>query len=194
VPPALLVDYGEVISLPQPQQTLARMAELAGLDVPAFVERYWEHRPAYDRGLDARGYWSRVMGTELSDDATVRRLIELDMDSWSELNGDTLEILREVHSRGIELSLLSNAPHELADLLTGHPALERFEHLLFSARLGVMKPDPAVFAAALQTISRKPDQVLFIDDRPVNVEGARAAGLHALLFTSAAELRRALLG
>jgi HAD superfamily hydrolase (TIGR01509 family) len=56
-----------------------------------------------------------------------------------------------------------------------------------------MKPDPAVFEAALDTISRKPDQVLFIDDRPVNVEGARAAGLHALLFTSAAELRRALL-
>jgi putative hydrolase of the HAD superfamily len=189
----LLVDYGEVISLPQPQDTLTRMAELTGLEMPVFVERYWEHRPAYDCGLGARAYWSKVIGDELSDDGSLRELIKLDMHSWSELNDETLEILTELHRRGTSLSLLSNAPHELADMLTGHPALERFDHLVFSARLGVMKPDPAVFRAALETMSRDPDQVLFIDDRPVNVDGARAAGLHALLFTSADELRRALL-
>jgi putative hydrolase of the HAD superfamily len=169
------------------------MAALTGLDVPVFVERYWEHRPAYDRGLDARAYWSMVIGDQFGDDGVLGELISLDLESWSELNKDTLDILAELHRRGTSLSLLSNAPHELADMLTGHPVLEPFDHLLFSARLGVMKPDPAVFAAALQTMSRPPDEVLFIDDRPVNVEGARAAGLHALLFTSADELRTALL-
>ncbi len=40
-----------------------------------------------------------------------------------------------------------------------------FEHLLFSARLGVAKPDPAAFAAALDVIGEPASEVVFIDDR-----------------------------
>lgn len=191
--PALLVDYGEVISQPQPHETLAQMAALVRLDVPTFVERYWEHRPPYDRGLDVRSYWSAVAGGELANGAVLDQLRRLDIESWMELNAETLEILAEARRRGASLSLLSNAPHELADVLTDHPALKIFDHLLFSSRMGVVKPDPAVFRAALQTLAREPDQVLFIDDRVSNVEAARAAGLRAIRFTSAAALRTELL-
>jgi putative hydrolase of the HAD superfamily len=183
-----------VISHPQPEPTLARMAALLRLELPTFIERYWEHRPAYDSGLDVREYWSAVAGGPVQNGEALDQLIRLDVESWSELNPDTLEILAEVHRRGSSLSLLSNAPHELADALEHHPALRDFEHLLFSARLGVVKPDAAVFEAALQTMGRRADEVLFIDDRSANVEGARAAGLHALRFTSAEEMRRELLG
>jgi putative hydrolase of the HAD superfamily len=189
VPLALLVDYGEVICEPQPHDTLAQMAALVRLDVPTFVERYWKHRPAYDRGLHVRAYWSAVAGREPINGGMLDELIRLDLDSWSELNDETLEILAEAHRCGASLSLLSNAPHELADLLTDHPALAIFDHLMFSSRLGLVKPDPAVFEAALKVLSREPEQVLFIDDREANVEGARAAGLRAVRFTSPAALR-----
>jgi putative hydrolase of the HAD superfamily len=194
LPPALLVDYGEVISRPQPARCLAQMAALLELDPPTFIERYWEHRLAYDSGLDARSYWSAVAAHAVENGAVLEQLVDLDIASWSDLNGDTLEVLAEVHRRGSSLTLLSNAPHELADALDHQPALRDFDRLLFSARLGVTKPDAAVFRAALETMSRDGDEVLFIDDRPANVEGARAAGLHALLFTSAETMRRDLLG
>ena len=169
------------------------MAALVGLDVSTFIERYWEHRPAYDRGLDVRAYWSAVAADELTNSGTLDQLIRLDLESWSLLNAETLEILAEAHRRGASLSLLSNAPHELADVLIDHPALRIFDHLLFSSRLGLVKPDPAAFRAAVEALSRKPSEVLFIDDRAANVEGARAAGLRALLFTSARALRAELL-
>jgi putative hydrolase of the HAD superfamily len=194
VQPALLVDYGEVISRPQPQRTLAQMAAQLRLELPTFLERYWEHREAYDRGLDVHEYWSAVAGGPVADGKTLDRLVQLDLESWSELNPETLEVLTEVHRRGRSLTLLSNAPHELADALEHHPALRDFDQLLFSARLGVIKPEAAVFRIALETMGREADEVLFIDDRPANVEGARAAGLHALLFTSAKTMRRELLG
>jgi putative hydrolase of the HAD superfamily len=170
------------------------MAALLQLEPSTFTERYWEHRPVYDGGLDARSYWSAVAGGPVENGQVLDRLIRLDVESWSELNPDSLEILAEVHRRGSSLTLLSNAPHELADALDHHPALGIFDHLLFSARLGIVKPDAAVFRAALETIGRDAGEVLFIDDRAANVEGARAAGLHVLLFTSAQEMRRALLG
>jgi putative hydrolase of the HAD superfamily len=119
----------------------------------------------------------------------LERLIGLDMSSWSHLNGETLGLLADAHRRGHSLSLLSNAPHELAEALTDHPALACFDHLIFSARIGAVKPEPAAFAAAVRQLSRRPQEILFIDDRPANVQGAIDAGLRAVRFTSAADLR-----
>jgi len=191
-PRALLVDYGCVISRAQPQQAIAEMASVAELDVDEFVARYWEHRVAYDRGLDAGTYWSTVLGNGPPDQRSLERLVRLDVASWGILNAGTLEILTAAHRDGIALSLLSNAPYELADALDGHRALALFDHLVFSARIGAVKPEPAAFAAALEVMSLRPDDVVFIDDRQENVEGAIACGLRGILFSSADQLREVL--
>jgi putative hydrolase of the HAD superfamily len=193
-PPALLVDYGEVISRPQRPGALARLAALAGADPAGFTMRYWEHRPDYDRGVAAASYWSAVAGRELSDPALIESLMALDLESWSDLNTETLEVLAHAQARGSSLSLLSNAPHDLAEALDRHPALTGFERLMFSSRIGVIKPEAAVFEAALAEIGRPASEVIFIDDRPANVEGARALGMRAILFTSAGRLRGELFG
>jgi putative hydrolase of the HAD superfamily len=192
--PALLVDYGMVISLGQPDEAVRELAAIAGLELPAFVERYYEHRPAYDRGAAARSYWSAVLGAEVSDDGVLDQLKRIDLASWSHLNPDTLEVLSEARERGSSLSLLSNAPYDLAAMLGQDPAVADFEHLIFSARLGVIKPDRAAYEAALDLMRRRPEEVVFIDDRPANVEGAIRAGLRAVLFTSAEQLRSELFG
>jgi putative hydrolase of the HAD superfamily len=191
-PRALLVDYGGVISREQPQQAITEMASVAALEVDVFVERYWEHRLAYDRGLDALSYWSTVLGDGAPDERSLERLVRLDVASWGILNAGTLEILTAAHRDGIALSLLSNAPYELADALDGHRALALFDHLLFSARIGAVKPEPAAFQAALETMSLRPEEVVFIDDRQENVEGAIRCGLRGILFTSADQLREVL--
>jgi hypothetical protein len=46
----LLVDYGEVISTPLPEDTVTGLAALAGQPRAIFLDRYWQHRPAYDLG------------------------------------------------------------------------------------------------------------------------------------------------
>jgi putative hydrolase of the HAD superfamily len=191
-PRALLVDYGCVISNQQPDEAVAAMAEVAGLALPVFIERYWAHRLDYDRGENARAYWSRVTGNGPPDDNKLQRLIRLDVASWSSLNARTLELLTAAHRAGSGLSLLSNAPHELADALDDHRALALFDHLVFSARIGAVKPEPAAFTAALDAMSLEPWQVVFIDDRQENVEGAIACGLRAILFTDATQLHEAL--
>jgi hypothetical protein len=44
----LLVDYGEVISTPLPEDTIIGLAALADQPRAIFLDRYWQHRPAYD--------------------------------------------------------------------------------------------------------------------------------------------------
>ncbi len=58
----LLCDYGEVLCLPPPAGTASRLAELCHLSIAQLEVRYWDQRPAYDRGdLDAAAYWATVV-------------------------------------------------------------------------------------------------------------------------------------
>lgn len=56
----------------------------------------------------------------------------------------------------------------------------------------VAKPDEAIFQKALYITHRRPDECLFIDDRPPNVEAARRAGMTAIHFTGQEALMHAL--
>ncbi len=59
---------------------------------------------------------------------------------------------------------------------------ELFYREFYSCYLGWAKPDPAYFGDVLRLGELAPGRTLFIDDRPQNVEAARAAGLQAAQF------------
>ena len=189
----LLVDYGEVLSEAQPAETLGAMAELARMPVASFVDRYWEHRPPYDRGGSAGEFWSAMLGGE-PEERTLDELVRLDVASWLEINEATLQVLEEIRSHGVPISLLSNAPRELAEALRRDPLFELFEHLIFSSELGIVKPERGIFDTASEIVSAAPGEIVFVDDRAGNVQAAADAGMQALLFSSAAQLRSALGG
>jgi putative hydrolase of the HAD superfamily len=80
--------------------------------------------------------------------------------------------------------LLSNAPHELADRISGHSAFGMFDHLLFSARLGLSKPDPEIYDAAVARLAVAAGEVLFVDDRAENIAAAAGVGLRTFHYLS----------
>lgn len=68
-----------------------------------------------------------------------------------------------------------------------------FTAFFSSCYLGVAKPDDTLFHKALQIAHRRPEECLFIDDRPPNVEAARRVGITAIHFTGHDALRRSLI-
>jgi putative hydrolase of the HAD superfamily len=180
--PHLLVDFGEVISVAQPADEVAALAALAELPVTEFSRRYWAHRPAYDAGGTALAYWTGILGAAPGG-ALLHRLVELDVASWLHLNPATLGLLQTLHAAGTPLSLLSNAPAELARELDRLADLKPFRHLLFSADLGLVKPDPHCYAAALARLRAEPGDVVFVDDRPANIAAATALGITGIVFS-----------
>ena len=55
--------------------------------------------------------------------------------------------------------------------------------------MGLRKPSPEAYLAALKAVGRRADQVVFVDDNPANCDAARALGIDAIHFESAAALR-----
>lgn len=94
--------------------------------------------------------------------------------------GPTLEGLAE---QGYLLGLASNYDERLRSVAGGLPALSAVDRLIISSEVGWRKPALEFFAAVCRTLNLAPEQILYVGDDWVNdYEGARAAGLRALLF------------
>jgi len=65
-----------------------------------------------------------------------------------------------------------------------------FKQIFYSYEVGAVKPEPAIYAAAEEGIKLSPKHLLFIDDRPENIEAALARGWQAVLLPPEAEVER----
>jgi putative hydrolase of the HAD superfamily len=103
-------------------------------------------------------------------------------------------LLDRLRDTGQRLALLSNMPRRYADHLEArHDCFGWFEHRAWSGRLGLVKPERAVFDHLQHLLGiDDPSQSLFIDDHPGNVAAARSYGWGALLFSDAAQAAAAL--
>jgi putative hydrolase of the HAD superfamily len=97
---------------------------------------------------------------------------------------DTIDTLADVRRRGLKIGLVSNTvwPGILhKEDLERFGILEFFDHVLFSADLGVRKPHPQIFLAALEALNIAPDEAVFVGDRvPEDVEGAMRVGMRGV--------------
>ena len=91
------------------------------------------------------------------------------------------------------MATLNNEARELNEYRLRHFRLrDSFTVFFSSCYLGLRKPDARIYRLALDLSLRTGDECVFVDDRPLNIDAARAAGLRAIRFESAAQLRREL--
>lgn len=96
---------------------------------------------------------------------------------------DVRPALEELTGRGLTLGVVSNFEPWLADIL----ALQEIDHLFatvaISGVLGVAKPDPGIFEAALAEAGADPSSTVHVGDQPANdVAAARAVGITPVLI------------
>ena len=102
---------------------------------------------------------------------------------------DTVALIDALKAHGHRLVYLSNMPHELSHWIEDeHPFGQWFEDGVFSARVGLIKPDPAIFALLREQVRVHDDAPVFIDDAQRNIDAAHAIGWRGLRFDSAAQV------
>jgi putative hydrolase of the HAD superfamily len=106
---------------------------------------------------------------------------------------ETLQLIRALQARGMPLYCLSNMPGSIyAHLRQRHDFWDVFSGIVISGEVQMMKPEPEVFRHLLATFDLRPEESVFIDDLPANIDSARQVGLHTVWFKDAAQCRREL--
>jgi putative hydrolase of the HAD superfamily len=113
------------------------------------------------------------------------------MDRFLSWLGDPFDgaepMVRETKSHATVGCLSNTNAFHWSRMISKWPVTGLFEYRLLSFELGAVKPDRELFDRAIAQLPVPPDRVLFIDDNPVNVEGARAAGLRSEQAAGVAE-------
>jgi 2-haloacid dehalogenase len=120
-------------------------------------------------------------------------LIEAYHSRWEETIGGTIagsvDILADLRSMGYPLYALSNFSIEKFQLVRARYAFfDWFDHILLSAQVQLVKPDPRIFWVFLERIQRKPGECLLIDDSDPNIQTARQLGFDTIHFQSSGQL------
>ena len=190
---AVIFDYGEVLCLAPTPQDLEESARVMGITPDLFRALWGRNRDLYDRGdLSPEVYW-RSLAQDAGKVITGDQLQDLrrrDVEMWSRLNPAMLAWMEKLLASGIKTAVLSNMHVDMVQLVRERFRwIDRVSWKTLSAEVHLIKPDPAIFHHCLQGLGVKARQALFLDDRSVNVEAARALGIHGIQFTSTVELR-----
>ena len=119
---------------------------------------------------------------------------------FGETIGDLLPgmaaLVGDLDSAGVPLYAITNFSHEFWPSFRAREAalLDRFQDILVSGEVKLVKPDPAIYALALERFALAPGEALFVDDRAENVEAAERSGFVGHIFRDAPTLRQALQG
>ncbi len=192
-----LFDMDDVVYTYTRADRIAHLAGVTGLD-PSFInERVW------GEGLEAAADGGAFPTPELYIGSWRDRLgYPLAVEDWVEarrrgmrLISGTLALIERLIAAGTVVGVLTNnGPLVHAYRETLAPDLTRLvgDRFLVSSSFSTMKPDPEIFRRAVGQLGFPPQESFFTDDMPENVEGARAAGLSAAVFTTPAALEAAL--
>ncbi len=93
-----------------------------------------------------------------------------------------VEFCAAMKEKGYPLYVLSNAADNFYDYFENFAPREYFNGILYSAEVKILKPDPGIYQAFFERFGLVPNECLFIDDREINVEGARRAGMFAEVY------------
>ena len=97
-------------------------------------------------------------------------------------------LAKRLHQAGYRLYLLSNASLQFYDYYKRMGAVQYFTHLYLSADHQLLKPDPAIYRDFCQVTGTQPQECLFIDDLPINIEGAVFCGWQGIIAQGDAAL------
>jgi putative hydrolase of the HAD superfamily len=114
------------------------------------------------------------------------RSVEEAMQLWRCIakNHEILEIVNRIRARGTSVALASNQQPERARYMSQDLEYDlAFDHCFYSCDLGYAKPDSEYFRCILKKSGVLESEILFLDDREINVAAAKSLGIHAERFT-----------
>jgi putative hydrolase of the HAD superfamily len=200
---ALLVDLGGVVVRPAFERVASALSAhgvAAGAEALAAAEplarRQLDRPPAEGLQTDAQRGWLYfdlvLAGAGIARDARTDAALA-EVKAWHDVHclwEDVLDGAREALARlraaGLRTAAVSNANGTVAVLLERLGLTALFDVILDSQVVGIEKPDPRLFRLALEGLRAQPEEAVHVGDLyHVDVAGARAAGLRAVLVDEA---------
>ncbi|WP_416898322.1 MAG: HAD family hydrolase [Minwuia sp.] len=196
-PDTVLFDLGNVLVDWNPRHLYRKL--FAGR--PREMEHFLTHvcNAAWNERHDAGVPFDENVAELAARHPWYRTEIEAFWTRWPEtMKGEiagSVGLLERLSDAGVAVHALTNWSAEtFPHAENAFPWLDRFGHVVVSGRIGIKKPDPAIFHHAAETCPLEPSRTLFVDDSARNIAAATDLGFHAHHFQGPGGLEDCLKG
>ncbi|WP_255252686.1 HAD family hydrolase [Curtobacterium sp. 'Ferrero'] len=195
LPLLFLFDMDDVLVRYDWRVRMQALADFTGHDFVELRRRWWdcgnEARAEAGHYADGDAYlaaFEDAMGCAVPEE------------EWARIRGsamtelpDRIEAVRLAAAHGRVGLLTNNGPLAGRWIHRWAPSLPPLfgDHLDTTSNFGARKPEPELFTRALEHHGVPAERTFFADDMPINVEGARSVGIHAVLVEEDTDLREA---
>lgn len=194
VPKGVVFDIGNVIVRWNPRTLYCDV-------LPDAEERDWflanvctaDWHTAHDRGVTFADNRAPLLERFPEHTAAILAWEQRWSEMFSGVIAQTETAIEALAARGVPMFGLTNMSHETDQATFAmSPAFRHLKDIVVSARVGLMKPDPAIFHLSARRTGLAPRELLFIDDSRQNIDAAAAVGFDTHHFDDPASLWPAL--
>ncbi len=193
-PQAIVFDFGGVMTgEPNREAVITFIRQSFHFSVDEFEKVNQEKRLAVKQGKTDEEFWisyAKNKGIELPQNWTTS--FRSVMKDAIGINPEMYALVDQLKEQKIPVALLSNIDERLSKLIRDFGLYEPFNPCLLSCEIGIEKPDLKAYELLLTKLNLQAKEVIFVDDRPENIESAKTIGLDAILFESEQQLRNEL--
>ncbi len=188
---AVVFDIGNVLLDWNPEYIFRKILP-SNIDVQDFFKEidYFERNYEMDKGIPLEQARKEMIAAfpHYAD------VFNAYFDRWIESIGGeiagTTRLLRQLHKIGIPLYSITNFHQDFFEITCKHyDFLKLFNGIVVSGTEGIRKPDQEIYQLLLDRYDLRPERLIFIDDKPENVETSEKLGFHGHVFESAEGLR-----
>lgn len=199
---SIFFDVGNTLLFPNRARMLAPLAEDRHPTLEAWQALERRTKQEFDQGLMEgkvdHGFWWTfhtylLQQLDAVDDGLRNTLVENTQNSanWDQILPGTRDALERLR-REYPLAVISNADGRIDAVLRRVGIVDCFQSITDSGKIGIEKPNPAIFEAALRAMNAEASESLYVGDvYSVDYVGARQAGMQAVLFDVAGAYRDA---
>lgn len=189
---ALIFDLGKVVFDLSFDQVFHHWAIASGQAANTIKSSFQfdELFDAFERGTVSAAAFrreiSRRLGLQLTDQAFDEGWCALYLDPYEGIN-ELLSTLKDQY-RLVALTN-TNSIHAQAWKSKYRESLTHFDKVFSSHELGARKPEKQAYQSVLNYLCTKPERAIFLDDSPINIQGAVQLGIRAILVQSTQQMQ-----
>lgn len=191
VPQAIVFDFGGVMTMePNREAVIHFLCTSFGLSAEEFEQVNQKKREAIKAGkTDAEFWFQYAKDRKICLPIDWEHNFNAVMKDAIGVNPKMYDLVDQLKEKGIPIALLSNIDDRLAKLIRDFGLYEPFDPCLLSCEIGLEKPDLKIYDVLLKKMNLPAKEIVFIDDRPENIEAAQQLGFDAIFFISQQQLQ-----
>jgi HAD superfamily hydrolase (TIGR01509 family) len=187
---AVLIDLYDTLAWTEWPTMRAELEERFGVGEAELLRAFTTTREARSIGtygsaegdlraiLDAAGIPADPSLVRELNDARVKAFAEDGVHLWD----DSIPTMRELRARSIRTAVVSNCDYLTRAIVEQLELPREVDAIVLSFEVGVAKPDPGIYRAALDALGARPADAVFVDDQAWYCEGAEALGIRSYLI------------